>query len=154
MKSQNLFSIELHFGPGLGLEDKPESGSSFCVLVGEPKPGSSFETCLNHFHRDDSARPVWPCLCPTVADVELCHWPCQSLHTLRHPSQPPMSSYPTKNPPPYVPNLYKQEVDAIQLSSCFDKLLAWVCFFGASTLAILLHSRENPAGLEPLSSRL
>ena len=42
----------------------------------------------------DSARPVWPCLCPAVADVELCHWPCQSLHTLCHPSPPPTSSYP------------------------------------------------------------
>jgi hypothetical protein len=28
-----------HFGPDLGLEDKPKPGSSFCGLVGEPKPG-------------------------------------------------------------------------------------------------------------------
>ena len=54
----------------------------------------------------DSARPVWPCLCPAVDDVELCHWPCQSLHTIHIPSLPP---YPTKNHPSYVPNLYKQE---------------------------------------------
>ena len=99
-----------HFGPGLGLEDKPEPGSSFCSLVGEPKPGLSFETCLSHF--SDSARPVWPCLCPTVADVELCHWPCQSLHMLCHSSLPSMSSYPAKKLPPYVLNLYKQETDA------------------------------------------
>ena len=37
------------FGPilalVLGLEDKLE----FCSLVGKPKPGLSFETCLSHF---------------------------------------------------------------------------------------------------------
>ena len=38
-----------HFGPGLGLEIKPEPGSSFCGLVEEPKPGLSFETLLRHF---------------------------------------------------------------------------------------------------------
>ena len=37
-----LIIVGPHFGPGLGLEDKPEPGSSFCGLVGEPKPG--FET--------------------------------------------------------------------------------------------------------------
>jgi hypothetical protein len=79
-------------------------------------------------YRDDLARPVWPCLCPAVADVEHCHWACQSLHTLCHPSPPPMSSYPTKNPPPCVPNLFKREADAIELSSCFDKTPLLVCF--------------------------
>jgi hypothetical protein len=52
------------FGFGLDLEDKPEPGSSFCSLVGVPKPGSSFETCLKSLLCwGDSARPVWPCLC-------------------------------------------------------------------------------------------
>jgi hypothetical protein len=46
------------FGPGLGFENNVEPGSSFCGLVGEPKPGSNFETCLSHF----SARPIWPYL--------------------------------------------------------------------------------------------
>jgi hypothetical protein len=79
----------------------------------------------------DSAKRVWPCLCPAVAEVELCYWSCQSLHTLCHPSLPPMLSYPTKNSPPYVLNLYKQEVDAIKLSSCLDKNASSVCFFWA-----------------------
>jgi hypothetical protein len=35
-----------------------------------------------------------------LADVELCHWPCQSLHTLCPPSLPPMSSFPIKIPLP------------------------------------------------------
>ena len=38
-----------HFGPGLGLEDKLKPGLSFCSLMGEPKPGTSFETYLSHF---------------------------------------------------------------------------------------------------------
>jgi hypothetical protein len=84
---------------------------------------------------DDSARSVWPWLSPAVADVELCHWPCQSLHSLCHPSRP-LTSYSTKNPPSYVPNLYKREADAIKLSSCFDKTPSdktpsLVCFFWA-----------------------
>ena len=81
----------------------------------------------------DSSRPACPCLCPAVADVELCHWPCQSLHTLCHPSLPPMSSYPPpkKRKPHYVQNLYKREADAIKLSSCFDKTPSSVCFFWA-----------------------
>jgi hypothetical protein len=118
------------FGPGLGFEDNPE-------------PGLSFEWVSVTSIWGDSARPVWPCLCP--ADVELCHWPCQSLHTLRHPSLSPTSSYPTKNPPPYVPNLYKQETDAIKLSSCFDK---------TSDLLFLLSPGETLAGPGPLSSSL
>lgn len=81
--------------------------------------------------RGDSARPVWPCLCPTVADVELCYWPCQLLHILHHPSPPPRSFYSTKNPPPYVLKLYKQEADAIKLSSFFDKTPSSECFFWA-----------------------
>jgi hypothetical protein len=69
------------------------------------------------------------CFSPASADEELCHWPCQSLHTLCYPSPPPMSSYPTKNPLPYVLNLYKWEADAIEF-------LLWqipgsVCFFEA-----------------------
>ena len=83
------------FGPGLGLEDKPE-------------PGSNFETCLGLFLIGVTEQDLFgSASAPTVADVELCHWPCQSLHTLCHLFLPPMSSYPTKNPPPYVPNLYK-----------------------------------------------
>jgi hypothetical protein len=42
--------VGLHFGPGLGLEDKSEPDSSFCSLVRDPKPGSTFETCLSSFH--------------------------------------------------------------------------------------------------------
>jgi hypothetical protein len=68
-------------------------------------------------YQDNSVRPVWPCLCPSM--------PCQSLHilhsSLHHPSLPPMSSYPTQNPPTYVLNLHKQKADAIKLISCFDK---------------------------------
>jgi hypothetical protein len=104
-------------------------------------------------HQDDSARPVWPCLCPAIADVELCHWLCQSLHTLHHPFLTPMSFYPTKSSPPYVPNLYKQEADVIRLSSCFDKLLALVCLFWAETLSILFSPGETRLG-RVLSSSL
>jgi hypothetical protein len=103
-----------HFGPGLGLEDQPESGSSF-------------KTSLNHFpYQGDSVRPVCPFLCPAIAEVKLCQWPCQSFHTLHHPSPPPTSCYPTKNP-----NLYKREADAIESSSCFNKTPGLVCFFWA-----------------------
>ena len=105
-------------------------------------------------YQDDSARPVWPCLCSTIADVQLCHWPCQSLHTLCHPSLPPMSSYPTKNPPPYVLNLYKWEADAIKLSSCFDRLTAGVGFFWTFDTHHSAQPWEILAGSRPLSSHL
>jgi hypothetical protein len=85
------------------------------------------------------------CLCPTIADVELCHWPCQSLHTLHHPSPSPMSCYPIKNPPPYVPNLYKQEVDVIELSSYFDRLPAQVCFFWVDDIRHPTQPRRDPS---------
>ena len=86
-----------HFAPDLGIEGKPE-------------PGLCFETCLSHFHiRVTQQDLFWPCLYP---DVELCHWLCQSLHTMSYPSLSLTSSYPNKNPPPYDPNLYKQEDDA------------------------------------------
>ena len=77
----------------------------------------------------DSSRPACPCLCIAVADVELCHWPCQSLHTLHHTSPHPMSSYPMKHLPDYVMNLCKQETDTIKLSPCFYKTPCSVCFF-------------------------
>jgi hypothetical protein len=41
--------VGLNFGPGLGLEDTAKPGLSVCSLLGEPKPGSSFETCLSDF---------------------------------------------------------------------------------------------------------
>jgi hypothetical protein len=88
---------------------------------------------------------------PTVADVELCHWPCQSRHTLCHPSLPPMSSYPTQNcthTHPHVPNLYKQEANAIKLSSCFERLMPQVCFFWA------IDTCRDSSGTGPLSSCL
>ena len=90
----------------------------------------------------DSARSVCPCLCPTVAEVELCHWPCWSLHTLCHHSLTPTSSYSTKNTPPYVLNLYKWEADAIKLSSCFNKIPGLVCFFWAIDTC---HPSKEPA---------
>jgi hypothetical protein len=69
-----LLSVGPHFGPSLGLEDKPE-------------PGSSFEAGLSHFrsqpflYRRYLARPVWPCLCPAIAEVEFYCWPCQTPFT-------------------------------------------------------------------------
>jgi hypothetical protein len=60
------------------------------------------------------------------------------------PSLPATSPYPTKNSPPYVPNLYKRETDAIKLSSCFNKTPGSVCFFLRSTLAISLSPGETP----------
>ena len=87
-----------HFGPGLGLEDKPE-------------PGSSFETCFSHFC-------VWmTCLVLPL----LRYWPCQSLHIFVTLLCLLRQLIPPKNPSPYVPNLYKQEADAIELSFYFDK---------------------------------
>lgn len=87
-----------HFGPGLGLEDKPKPGLSFCGLVGTPKPDLNFETCLipllaGWLSKTSLALPL-PCLCPATADVELCLWPCHSipsvtlLHFLRHLTPP------------------------------------------------------------------
>ena len=103
--------------------------------MGEPKPGSRFETCLSHFDIGMSQQDLfWPCLCPAATDVEL--WPCQSLYTLCHPFLPPMSPHPTKNLPPYVPNLYKGEADAITLRSCFDTTLGPGVF--------LLGCRQSP----------
>ena len=115
---------------------------SFCGLVGETKPGSSFETCLSHFHIRVTQQDRFG---PASADVELCHWSCQSLHTLCHPSPPPTSSYPTKNPLPYVSNLHKQ-------SCCFNKTPC--VSFGPLTLAIPLSHGETPVGPAPLSSCL
>lgn len=128
----------------------------FLTAVGPHfEPDLSFETCLSHFRirvtQEDLFGP--PCLCPaTVADVELCHWPWQSLHIL--PSPPPMSSYPTKNGPHYVPSLYKWEADALKLSFCFKKTPGLVCFFWAVDTCPLLSPGETPAGPGPLSSRL
>jgi hypothetical protein len=100
------------------------------------------------------SRPVWPCLCPAFADVELCHWPWQSLHTLCHPSPPPMSSYPTQNPPPYVHNLYKQESDAIKLIFFFKKTPGSVCFFLGHRHSHAAQPWKDPGGTGPLSSHL
>ena len=48
------YCVGPHFGPGLGLEDKP-------------MPGSSFETCLSHFHigvtQQDLFGPASACHC-------------------------------------------------------------------------------------------
>ena len=142
-----------YFDLGLSLEDKPKPGSSFCSLVGEPKPSLSFETCLSLLYQDESTRPVWPCLCPTVFDVELCHWPCQSLHILCHPSLPPMSSYPTKSPPTYVSNLYKGKADAIKCSSCFNQTPDSLCFFWTINTHHPAQPESDP-GLGLLSSCL
>ena len=59
-----------------------------------------------------------------------------------------MSSYPTKNLPPYVQNLYKQEADAIMLSSCFDRLPAWVGFFWAIDARHPAQPWRYPGGTE------
>ena len=88
--------------------------------MGEPKPVLSFETCLSHFHIGVTKLPLFdPAF--ASADIELCHWPCQSLCTLCHLSRTPTSSYLTQDLPPYVSNVYKREADAIKLSSCFNK---------------------------------
>jgi hypothetical protein len=52
-----------------------------------------------------------------------------------------MSSYPTENPPAYVPNLYKREADA-----CFDRLPSWVCFSWAIHTHHPTQSWRNPGG--------
>ena len=49
-RSQGSRFVGHNFGPGLCLEDKLEPGLSFCSLVEKPKPGLSFETCLNYFY--------------------------------------------------------------------------------------------------------
>jgi hypothetical protein len=114
-----------HFGPGLGLEDKPQTRDWL----------EFWDLSQSLMYLGDSARPVWPCLGPVVADVELYHWSCQSLHNLHNLSPPPTSSYPTQNSPPHVPNLYKGETDAIKLSSCFNKTPSSVWVFWAILLS-------------------
>ena len=112
--------VGTHFGPGLGLSHFPD---------------------MEVTQQDLFAMPL-----PRLADVELCHWPCESLHTLHHPSLAPMSSYPTQNLPPYVQNLYKREADAIKLSSCFDKTPGLVCFFWAINTHHPVQPRRDPGG--------
>jgi hypothetical protein len=135
-------SVGPHFGPGLGLEDKSE-------------PASSFETCLSHFHRWMTEKDLFG-PCPTIADVELCNWPCQSPPTLCHSFLHPMSSYSTKNRPPYVPNVYKWEADVIKLSSCFYKTPGSMCFFWAIDTGHPAHPLRDPSDqdLWPLFSLL
>jgi hypothetical protein len=57
-----------------------------------------------------------------------------------------MSSYPTKNPPPYVLNLYKQEADSIKLSSCFNKTPDLVCVFWAIDTCHPAQPWRDPSG--------
>jgi hypothetical protein len=99
-----------HFSPGLGLEDKSDPDSSFCGLVGEHKPSSSFETYLSHsvlgwLSKACLALPLPWALWLALSDTPYPFSPIPASY----------ASYPTKNPPPYVPNLYKLEAEAIKV---------------------------------------
>jgi hypothetical protein len=124
----------------LGFEDKS-------------KPDSSFDTCFSHFRIGVTQQDLFdlPLLIYSFAIGPASHSiPSVTLTHLL------MSTYPTKIPPPYVPSLYKQEINAISLSSFFEKTsgLGQCVSFGPLTFAILFSPGETLAGPRPLSSHL
>jgi hypothetical protein len=112
------------------------------------KPGLNLRPVSLTFALGWLIKTCGPAFTLPVANVELCHWPSQSLHTLCHPSPCPVSSYTTKF-------TLSMSQTYIRRGWCHKaEFLLWQDFHlsvirgshGPLTLSILLSPRETLGG--------